>query len=331
VSGVQIRRFSCLFSPLGNPVTPGLFCKLLANEDFDVVHTHIHYHMCSTLTALSNVFKKRPLVLTVHGLMLGYHGWRRGLELVFNRTVGWWTLRTVDRVIVLTPTLADMVEGLGAQRERTAVIPGWIEPLSIGSPVDVTGFRTGHGLAGKKVILFAGRLLPAKGLSYLIEAVGQTETRPTVAIIGDEAPGYAGCRESLMQQVKRSGLEEQVLFLGRFAREDLEAAYEAADLFVLPSLGEGLPLALIEAMAHGKCVLATDVPGNRDVIKDGWNGALVEARNPAELAHRIDALLADNGLRAQLGAQARLDVKRDYSCDVVMKKILDVYREVRGQ
>jgi len=331
VSGVQIRRFSCLFSPLGNPVTPGLFCKLLANEDFDVVHTHIHYHMCSTLTALSNVFKKRPLVLTVHGLMLGYHGWRRGLELVFNRTVGWWTLRTVDRVIVLTPTLADMVEGLGARRERTAVIPGWIEPLSIGSPVDATGFRTGHGLAGKKVILFAGRLLPAKGLSYLIEAVGQTETRPTVAIIGDEAPGYAGCRESLMQQVKRSGLEEQVLFLGRFAREDLEAAYEAADLFVLPSLGEGLPLALIEAMAHGKCVLATDVPGNRDVIKDGWNGALVEARNPAELAHRIDALLADNGLRAQLGAQARLDVKRDYSCDVVMKKILDVYREVRGQ
>ena len=329
VDGVEIRRYRCLAAPLGNPVTPGLLCKLMENDRFDIVHAHVHYHLCSTVTVLSNVFKNRPLVLTSHGVELGYHGWKRAFELVFNKTLGWWTLRSTDRVIALTPTLADMVERLGARRERTVVIPGWIEPVSTGSRVDAAGFRTAFGLAGRKVVLFAGRLLPAKGLSYLIEAAGQSQVRPIVAIIGEEAPGYAGCKESLVRQVKRLGLEEQVLFLGRFAREDLEAAYEAADLFVLPSLGEGLPVAVLEAMAHGKCVLATDVVGNRDVIRDGVNGALVKVRDPAGLAQKIDVLLGDDELRARLGAQARRDVEQNYTPGVVLGRILDVYKEVQ--
>jgi glycosyltransferase involved in cell wall biosynthesis len=270
------------------------------------------------------------MVLTCHGAILEYHGWKRGVERIFNKSVGRWTLRSVDRVIALTPTQADILHELGAPREKTVVIPSWVEMPRVGSRVDVEGFRTAHRLVDKKVVLFVGRLLPVKGLNYLIEAAKYAETRPIVVIIGDEAPGYVGCLESLLQQVKRLELEEQVLFLGRFAREDLEAAYEAADLFVLPSLGEGLPMALLEAMAHGKCVVATDVPGNRDVIKDGWNGVLVEARNPAELARRIDALFGDDKLRAQLGAQARRGAEQDYRADNVIGKIMQVYREVSG-
>ena len=329
VDGVEIRRFRSVAAPLGNPLTPGLLGKLLENDRFDVVHTHVHYHMCSNLTVLSNVFRRRPLVLTCHGLELGYRGWKRALELVYNRTVGWWTFRSADRVIALTPTLAGMVEQLGARRERIAVVPGWIEPISAGVRADPAGFRAAYGLAGKKLVLFAGRLLPAKGLSYLVDAARQFQSVPIVAIVGDEAPGYGGCKEGLVQQVKRLGLEKQVLFLGRFTREDLEAAYEAADLFVLPSLGEGLPVSVLEAMSHGKCALGTDVVGIRDVIRDGWNGALVEAKNPAALAQRIDALLGDDELRARLGAQARLDVEQNYTPRAVLGKVLDVYREAR--
>jgi glycosyltransferase involved in cell wall biosynthesis len=218
---------------------------------------------------------------------------------------------------------------LGAPREKTVVIPIWIEMPRVDSQIDVEGFRAAHKLTGKKVILFVGRLLPVKGLMYLIEAAKQAQTSPTVVIIGDQAPGYAGCLESLLQQVKRLDLEERVLFLGRFAREDLRTAYESADVFVLPSLGEGLPMVLLEAMSHGKCALATDVPGNRDVVRDGWNGSLVEARKPAALAHKIDVLLGDDGLRARLGAQARRDIEQNYAPDVVVGKILDVYREIQ--
>jgi len=329
VHGVQVRRFAAPFLPLNNPFMPGLLPALLRNSRFDVVHTHGHFHMSSTFAVLSTVFNRRPMVLTCHGVVLEYEGWRKAVETLFNKSVGRWTLRLADRVIALTPTQADLVRGLGASQDKIVVIPGWVELPAVDSRSDGAAFREAHMLVGKKVVLYVGRLLPVKGLNYLMEAAKLAQTRPTVVIIGDEAPGYAGCLESLLQQVKRLGLEEQVRFLGRFAREDLNAAYEAADLFVLPSLGEGLPTALLEAMVHGKCVVATDVVGNRDVVRDGWSGLLVEPRNAKQLASRIDQALDDHALRERLGKRAREDVERDFSPDVVMEKILGVYDEVR--
>jgi glycosyltransferase involved in cell wall biosynthesis len=166
---------------------------------------------------------------------------------------------------------------------------------------------------------------------YLIEAAKYTETKPAIVIIGGEAPGYGGTKRSLEQKVQQLGLERDIFFLGNFPKEELGAAYAAADLFVLPSLGEGLPVALLEAMAHAKCVLATNVPGNRDVVKDGWNGLLVEPRNSVELARKIDYLLGNDDLRQRLGAQARQDIEQNYTSEVVLKKILDVYQEVQRQ
>ena len=329
VNGVQVRRFAAPFLPLNNPFLPTLLPALLRDNKFDVVHAHGHFHTSTTFVVISNLFRRRPIVLTCHGAILEYRGWKRGLERVFNKSVGRWTLRSVDRVIALTPTQEEMLEGLGARRERIIVIPSWVELPAIVSARNAAGFRAAHKLGDKRLVLYVGRLLPVKGLAYLIEAAKQAQTSPTVMLIGDEAPGYAGCRESLVQHVKRLDMEKQVLFLGRFAREDLEAAYEAADLFVLPSLGEGLPLALLEAMAYGKCGIATDVPGNRDVIRDGWNGSLVEARDSVALARKIDVLLGDDGLRARLGAQARRDIEQNYSSASVLNKIVDVYREVR--
>jgi glycosyltransferase involved in cell wall biosynthesis len=174
-----------------------------------------------------------------------------------------------------------------------------------------------------------GRFLPVKGLKYLIEAAKFTATRPTIVIIGEEAAGYPGTKRVLEEQVKKLGLDRDILFPGSFSREDLAAAYKAADLFVLPSLAEGLPLVLLEAMAWGKCVIATRVPGNLDVVRDGWNGILVEAQNSLELAQKIDFLLADKDGREKLGAQARRDVESNYSSNKILTEIVDLYQDVR--
>jgi len=124
-------------------------------------------------------------------------------------------------------------------------------------------------------------------------------------------------------------LDRDILFTGNFPREDLAAAYKAADLFVLPSLAEGLPLVLLEAMSYGKCVIATKVPGNLDVVKDGWNGILVEPKNPQELASKIDLLLADEKMRQRLGTQARQDIEQNYSSNIVITKLLNLYSDVQ--
>ncbi len=313
---------------------PSLVLELLRRGDFDVVHTHGHYQASSSAAVLSNVCRRRPMVLTCHGATLGYSGWKRWVERVFDGTAGRCTLRSADRIIALTPTQSDLLRGLGAPAERIVVVPGWVGLPPPERDGGEAAFRAAHGLADGKVLLFVGRLLPVKGLNYLIEALTLTRTAPVLVVIGGEAPGYPGTLESLVQQVKRLGLERRVLFLGRFEHEALADAYAAADLFVLPSLGEGLPIALLEAMAHGRCVLATDVPGSRDVVKDGVNGALAPARDPGALAAKIDALLADGDLRARLGAHARRDVEQKYAPGPVLDRILEVYRqaiEVRGR
>ncbi len=328
VDGVEIHRFTPLFAPLNNPVMPGMFFKLLSSDDFDIIHTHGHFHISSTFALLSRVFRRRPVVLTSHGALLNLRGWRKVVEIVFNKTIGRWTLKSVDKIIALSATQADILEKLGAERHKMAIIPLWIDESRPVLQADVAKFRNMHKLDDRKVVLFVGRLLPIKGLTYLIEAVKHTETKPAAVIIGGEAPGYSGTKQALQQKVQELGLEQDVFFLGEFAKQDLGAAYMAADIFVLPSLGEGMPLSLLEAMSYGKCVVTTNVPGNRDVVKDGWNGALVEPRNPAALAQKIDALLGDDNLRASLGAQARLEVGQNYNPDTVLDKILGVYENI---
>lgn len=330
VAGVQIYRFNCPFAPLNNPLMPGLFLKLIRGNKFDVIHAHGHFHISSNMVAFSNVFASRPFVLTSHGTILGYQGWKRALEILFDKTIGKLTLRAADRVIALTPTQARMLKNLGADPRRIVVIPLWMDMDQVNPHADAEKFRDTYELSGKMIVLFVGRLLPIKGLQYLIEAAKLIETRPTIVIVGDEAPGYPGTKRILEEQVKMLGSDRDIIFTGGFPKEDLAAAYKAADLFVLPSLAEGLPLVLLEAMAYKKCVIATNVPGNLDVVKDGWNGSLVEPRNSQQLAHKMDLLLTDKDTRERLGTQARQDIEQNYSPEAVLGRILTLYQEIQG-
>ena len=329
IAGVEIYRFNCPFAPLNNPLMPGLFFKLVSRSSFDVIHTHGHFHMSSNLVAFSNVFTRRPFVLTSHGAILGYRGWRGVIEAFYRKTVGKWTLKSARKLVALTTTQAEILEKLGARNRDIIVVPNWVDLCQISPNADMEEFRRTYKLGNGQVVLFVGGLQPRKGVEYLIEAAKHAKTRPTVVIIGDEGPGYRGSRANLEKQVLDLGLKEQIMFLGSFAREDLAAAYKAADLFVLPSLAEGLPLVLLEAMSFGKSVIATKVPGNIDVVKDGWNGVLVEPKNAVQLAEKIDLLLTDSALRERLGSQARQDIEQNYSSEAVLGRILTLYQEIQ--
>jgi len=329
VGGVKIYRFNCPLAPLNNPIMPGLFLKLIRSSNFDVIHSHGHFHVPSSQVAFCNIFMRRPFVLTSHGAVLGYRGWKRAIEVIFNVTVGKRTLQAADKVIALTPTQANILQTLGAEPSQLVTIPIWVDLNQINLSADAQKFRSRYGLGDRKILLFVGRLLPIKGLKYLIEAARYTKTRPKIVIIGDEAPGYPGSKQELQEQTRALGLDEDILFLGSFSRNDLADAYVAADLFVLPSLAEGLPMVLLEAMSYGKCVIATRVLGNVDVLRAGWNGILVEPKNPQELAEGIDHALTDDKMRERIGAQARKDIELNYTPATILSRILNVYDEVR--
>jgi glycosyltransferase involved in cell wall biosynthesis len=331
VAGVEVYRFSCPFAPLNNPIMPGLFLKLIRSGKFDIVHTHGYLQLSSNLVAIARIVIRRPFVLTSHGAILDYRGWRGVIEEVYHRGIGKLTLRSARKVVALTTTQAEILEKLGARNRDIIVVPNWVDLHETNLDTDVERFRRIYKIGNSQVVLFVGGLQPRKGVEYLIEATKYCKTKPAVVIIGDEGPGYKGSRVNLERQVLDLGLKEQVMFLGNFPREELAAVYKAADLFVLPSLAEGLPLVLLEAMSFGRCVIATKIPGNVDIVRDDWNGVLVEPRNPAELAQKIDWLLTDSALRERLGLQARKDIEQNYSPKAVLGKILSLYQEIQDE
>ena len=328
-NGVETHRFRPLAAPLNNPLMLGLLKELLRGPDFDVIHAHGYLQVTTNMCALRRVCKPTPLVITSHGAVLGYKGWRGVIESSYHRTLGRWTLGLADRVIALSSTQGEILRGLGAAAGKVVVIPNWMDVSEFHAEDGVAKFRETYQLGGSRVVLFVGRLQPRKGVEYLVDAMRYMKSQPKVVVIGDELPAYQGSRERLERQAEEYGLKERLIVVGNLSREDLMPAYVGADVFVLPSLAEGMPIVLLEAMASGTCVVATDIPGNRDLVRNGENGVLVEPRNAAELAHQIDFLLNNDDIRLRLGAQARRDVEENYSPGAVLNRIVDVYREVQ--
>jgi len=148
-------------------------------------------------------------------------------------------------------------------------------------------------------LLYVGRLVPVKGLRYLLQAVKLLSDKGIdveLEVMGD---GYH--RAALEVATKELGLEERVHFLGRIAfGSKLFEVYRRADIFVLPSLSEGIPKTLLEAMASGLPIVATRVGGVPDVIKDGETGLLVEPRSPEQIAKAVQRLIEDPPLRRSI-------------------------------
>jgi glycosyltransferase involved in cell wall biosynthesis len=135
--------------------------------------------------------------------------------------------------------------------------------------------------------------------------------------------GEGDQKAEAVEMVKEAGLNERIHF--QPFRQDVPDILAAADVFVLPSLWEGLPIGLLEAMAMGKAIIATDVDGTREVVKDGVNGLLIEAGNIAALSDALVRLGGDEGLRKQFSKTSMETVRTDYEAGGMTRKIEEVY------
>jgi len=191
---------------------------------------------------------------------------------------------------------ASLLNSPGAKifKRKPRYIPNALSiPLKSGDeqPTLDLGFTPAGPLIGT-----IGRLSPQKGINYLIQSMRQIlEERPDVdlIIVGDGIE-----RRALEAQTKQAGLDMRVHFLG--SRQDIPQIFARLDLFVLPSLYEGLPTVILESMHYGVPVIATDIPGTRELIKHGVNGWLVPAQNPDSLARAVVTTLNQPEERAQV-------------------------------
>lgn len=177
------------------------------------------------------------------------------------------------------------------------------------------------------VILTVGLFRPRKGLEHLVDAAGRLRDARLdfrLQIAGEFVD--AGYEAAIRRRVERLGLVDRVEFLGFL--ENVDEALLACDVFVLPSLyGEGMPMAVLEAMAMGRPVVASDIDGIRELLQDG-SGLLVPPAHPRSLAEALSRLIASPALRVELALAGQQRQRRFHSVQVAQQRIFDVYRNL---
>jgi glycosyltransferase involved in cell wall biosynthesis len=218
-----------------------------------------------------------------------------------------------ERVVVPSPSAARLaLEWADVPRDKVNVIPNAIDPAQFpGTRLQPVSDPRGLQNRGTFEVGFIGRLDPVKRIPDLLVATASLADSFRLHIFG-EGPQ----RQHLESLMDRLGITERVTLHGAIARP--QAALAQMDLLVLPSEAEGFGLVLIEAMASGVPVVATDVPGICDVVRNGKTGLLVPVASPGALAHAIRMIAEDAVLRRTLAANALDDVRERFVWDVVL-------------
>ncbi len=180
---------------------------------------------------------------------------------------------------------------------------------------------------GARLALYTGRLHHAKGLDDLVQAWGSVVGRHANARLWIAGEGAYGLE--LETLIRQHGLEDSVVLAGAF--DMVDELLTAADVFVLPSHEEGMSLSLLEAMAAGLPVVATDIAGNRNLIDNEKHGILVPPGEPSQLADAISRTFDDSEMALRLGRQARDRVASEFSLEIMIQRHLDLFKQLLAE
>ena len=213
----------------------------------------------------------------------------------------------------------------GIEQSKVRVVPNGVDVEKFKPMEDPAAVKRQFGLGNEPCVLFVGSLIPRKGLPFLVEAAKKIikENAQTKFLIVGDGP----LKNQLADSLETANLSGNFKFLGNLKEDSLLAVYNCADVFVLPSLQEGQGIVLLEAQASGKPVVAFDVGGVNEAVRNGETGLLVKRGSSDELADALLRLLSDKPLREKMGANGRGFVAENFTWVICAQKMLKVYRE----
>jgi len=234
--------------------------------------------------------------------------------------------RAADRIIATDDTLRPIVaRHLHAREDQLVTLPNGIDvaaATALAGPAEGRAIRQRHGLGDTEIVLLSvGRIESNKGFELLARVLATHKCRWVVVGSGPRVPQLRGLVDAL-------GIGSRVLFTGRIDDRELHAWYEAATLFVHPSLYEGSSLVTLEAMAHRRAVVASNAGGLPDKVKPGVNGWLVPAGDEAALARAIEDALSNPARLVPMGAAGRQIVDDSFAWPVLADRQIAMYREL---
>ncbi len=275
---------------------------------YDIVHAHWLIPQ-----GIVQSFFKKKYIITGHG------GDVTSLNIPLIKNLKIHALKKAERITVVSHALEKYIVDFIGDR-NIFVQPMGCDLSMFGAENRVENY---FDQGDKKVVLFVGRLAEKKGVSYLIEAVKNIDVK---LIIVGEGP--------LEKQLKRQAESQRnkISFLGGKTHEELKKIYASADIFVAPSITakdgdkEGVPTTIMEAMASGLPVIASDSSGIPEVVSDGENGFLTEEKNVEDIAKKITLLIENADLYKRLKNGAINDSK-DFDYNIIGEKYANIIRE----
>ncbi len=274
-------------------------------QDYDIVHYHA---LGPSFFAWFPRLRGRRVVVTIHALDWQRPKWERGAK-AFLKMAERTAIYLPHRTIVVSRSLEKYFES--KYRRPVHYIPNGVNIGPLSPPRLIA---ESYGLKGKDYILFLGRLVPEKRVDWLIRAFRRTLSPLRLVIAGSDvgAEGYDRYLREL------AGGDPRLFFIGNVGGQVKEELLSSALFYVTPSGMEGLPIALLEAMAHGRCCLASNIPSHQEIIEAGRDGLLFQWNDFDQFVKMLEDLLArSDSYRQTLGEEARCKVSEKYSWEKV--------------
>ena len=294
---------------------------LMKQRNIQIVRTH--EYRANLHGRLAALLAKVPCIVgSVHNV---YNARDKKLNRrILNRYLGIFT----DRVVAVSEEVKkEIVRYDSVPENKVAVIYNGVDRKRF-VDIDAQSIRSEfHIPKSTPVIGTVGRFFPQKGQKYLLEAVAKVRNNfPHIAVfvIGD-----GSLKEELQDHTKNLNIEQNIIFTG--VRRDIPALLAAMDIFIFPSLWEGFGNALVEAMAAGKPIIATDIPSVREILDSGKSGIVVPPANSEAIAQSLELLLSDRALAENLGNAARERALSSFTIDSTVRRYSSLYRSILEQ
>lgn len=285
--------------------------------NIDIIHAHSTIPTGLIGVIVAKIMKK-PVFITAHGMDINNFE-----NSSFFKQLIKFSLNNCNKAIAVSSDLAEKMRYLGVDQDKIIILRNAVDTDKF-KPTHIKTVRKNYDIKNNILILFVGYLDTFKGIFELIDAFYEvnTKNKNSMLMIIGEGPK----EDELKKRVSNLGLVKSVIFTGKVPPMNIHEYYQSADIFVLPSHTEGIPLSILEAMSCGLPIISSCVGGIPEVVEDGKNGFLVSPKDKMQLTVKLETLIDDPNLRKKFVNRSIKSINDKFNVKTKITELVKLYR-----